>query len=186
MTHRLIAAVALFVTMAAVAPEAGAQGPGGPTVKPASVPIHVQVILSRYRADKKVSSVPYSLSVKPGERPRGANLRLQTQVPITSAIDEKTGNSIFNYQNIGISIDASATALDAGRYEISVTISESSLYGDAQLPIALPRGVPTLVRTYASQNSLVLRDGQTSQYTAATDPVTGEVVRADVTLTVPK
>ena len=183
MTHRLLA-LAMLATIATVVPEAAAQGPTVPSAKSAA-PVQVQLVLSRYRGDKKISSVPYSLSVKPLS-PRGANLRLQTQVPISSGVDEKSGNSIFTYRDIGISIDANATPLDDGRYEVSVTISESSLYGDAQPPLALPRGVPTLVRTYASQNSLVLRDGQTSQYTAATDPVTGEVVRADVTLTVPK
>jgi hypothetical protein len=35
-------------------------------------------------------------------------------------------------------------------------------------------------------NNLVLRDGQTRQFTAATDRVTGEVVKVDVTLRVVK
>jgi hypothetical protein len=32
----------------------------------------------------------------------------------------------------------------------------------------------------------MLRDGQSTQYTAATDPVSGEVLKIDVTLTVVK
>jgi hypothetical protein len=41
-------------------------------------------------------------------------------------------------------------------------------------------------RSFRSTNTLVLRDGQTRQFTAATDRVSGEVVRIDVTLNVVK
>jgi hypothetical protein len=42
------------------------------------------------------------------------------------------------------------------------------------------------VRTFRTTNQLVLRDGQSSEFTAATDKVTGEVIKATVTLTVIK
>ena len=41
-------------------------------------------------------------------------------------------------------------------------------------------------RTFKSTFVPILRDGQTAQYTAATDPVIGEVVKIDVTVTVLK
>jgi hypothetical protein len=42
------------------------------------------------------------------------------------------------------------------------------------------------LRTFQVSNSVVLRDGQTRQFTAATDRVSGEIVRIDVTLRVVK
>jgi hypothetical protein len=39
-------------------------------------------------------------------------------------------------------------------------------------------------RSFRAINSMVLKDGQTAQFTTATDKVTGETVRIDVTLTV--
>jgi hypothetical protein len=46
-------------------------------------------------------------------------------------------------------------------------------------------GVPAF-RTFTSSFSVLLRDGQTAQHTAATDPVSGEVLRIDVTVNVLK
>lgn len=168
-----------------------AQGPA-PIAKTQPLPIQVQVVVSRYRQDKKISSTPYSLSVKPGA-PRGANLRLQTSVPVTQTAFTPTPTDAnakpavvsYNYRDIGISMDVNVSQpLEDGRYEVTVIISESSLSTDTRPPGTA--NVPTLVRSYASQNVLALRDGQPSQYTAATDPVSGEVVRVDVTLNVPK
>jgi hypothetical protein len=42
------------------------------------------------------------------------------------------------------------------------------------------------VRKFQSTFNLLLKDGQTATHTAATDPVSGEVLRIDVTLTVLK
>ena len=41
-------------------------------------------------------------------------------------------------------------------------------------------------RSFRTSFSVMLRDGQTTQHTSATDPVTGEVIRIDVTLNVMK
>jgi hypothetical protein len=41
-------------------------------------------------------------------------------------------------------------------------------------------------RKFSSTNMLVMRDGQTREFTAATDRVSGEVVRIAVTLRVVK
>ena len=43
-----------------------------------------------------------------------------------------------------------------------------------------------MIRNFEAENTLVLRDGQTRQFTAAADRVTGEVVKVDVTLKVAK
>jgi hypothetical protein len=39
-------------------------------------------------------------------------------------------------------------------------------------------------RSYESRNTLLLRNGQSRQYIAATDRVSGEIVRIEVTLRV--
>ena len=60
--------------------------------------------------------------------------------------------------------------------------------GTEDSSIAETRGtgsVPTL-RNFSTQNTVVLRDGQTMQFTAAADKTTGEVVKVDVTMTVEK
>jgi hypothetical protein len=47
------------------------------------------------------------------------------------------------------------------------------------------QGAP-VIRNFNASNNLVLRDGQTRQFTAAADRVTGEVIKVDVTLKVAK
>jgi hypothetical protein len=43
-----------------------------------------------------------------------------------------------------------------------------------------------IIRNFTSTNELTLRDGQSAQFTAATDRISGEVTRVDVTLNVVK
>lgn len=47
------------------------------------------------------------------------------------------------------------------------------------------KDIPTF-RTFTSSQTLILKDGQTTQFTTATDRVSGEVTKVDVTLTVVK
>ena len=164
-----------------------------PAAQKAVIPVQVQIVISRYDGDKKISSTPYSVSARPGS-PRGAQLRLMTSVPIASptiaASDDPKAKppAFFNYRDIGIQLDFNVQGpYEDGRYEVTTTISESALATSSSRPAASSIvAAPALVRSYTSQNTQVLRNGQTSQYTAATDPVSGEVVRVDVTLTVPK
>ena len=39
-----------------------------------------------------------------------------------------------------------------------------------------------MLRNFRSQTNVILRDGQSVQYVAATDPVSGELLKIDVTL----
>jgi hypothetical protein len=45
---------------------------------------------------------------------------------------------------------------------------------------------PPTLRTFSATNTLILKDGQTAQFTAAADKTTGEVVRVDITMKVEK
>jgi hypothetical protein len=89
-------------------------------------------------------------------------------------------------QFVGTQIDCSATVLDSDRFEINLSIEDSaSLEPPVGNASAKPDEHPIL-RTFRSRNQLVLRDGQSSQFTAAADRISGEVIRVDVTLKVVK
>jgi len=180
---------------------AHAQGDPAATKTPQNVPLEVQVVISRYQGEKRISSLPYVLSFKssPDSRPfrgpgTGASLRLGSRVPIrtqvvTPAADGKpatTTNSV-NYENVGMNIDCGATALENGRFEVTLTINESSVISDPQDLKATP-GTDNypVFRSYQSTNTLFVKDGQTTQFTAATDRVSGEVVKVEMKLTVVK
>lgn len=151
-------------------------------------PLKVQVVITRYQGEKKISSMPYLLTMTVGQR---SNLRMGTQVPVSvTSIDSRTTDGkpspqpgAIQYRDVGTNIDCSAQALDDGRFQMGITVDDSSVYGEEQA--GTPKGNPSF-RSFRTVNSMVLRNGETFQFTAATDKVTGETVRIDVTLTVLK
>ncbi|HEY7285933.1 MAG TPA: hypothetical protein VH497_10845 [Vicinamibacterales bacterium] len=154
---------------------------------PTVTPLKVQVVIARYQGEKKISSMPYLLTMNVGQH---SNLRMGTQIPVSrTSVDSRAGDGkappppdAIQYRDVGTNIDCSATALDDGRFQVGISVDDSSVYGDEQAGI--PKN-PSF-RSFRTVNSMVLRNGETFQFTAATDKVTGETVRVDVTLTVLK
>ena len=150
------------------------------------VPLKVQVVISRYQGEKKISSMPYNLSMNAGNH---ANLRMGTKIPVMliAGTDPQLGvpkTGPIQYQDVGTNLDCSSTALDDGRFLLSITVDDSSIYPDGQVAGGA-KGNPSF-RSFRASNSMVLKNGETGQFTTATDKVTGETVKVDVTLTVMK
>lgn len=162
-----------------------AQTPG-PQQAPATV--RVQLVLSRYQGDRKVASIPYVVLTRTGG-PK-ASLRMGVEVPIAVASDASGGTTSFNYRNVGTNIDLQADAPVGSLYPVQIRLENSSIHRKAD--DASPAQDPVIAqerpmfRTFSVQLWLVLRDGQSVQTVASTDPITGEVVRIDVTLSVVK
>jgi len=150
-----------------------------PAPKPALViiPINVQVVISKFQGDKKVGSLSHSLAVTVDGGP--SRLRMGAKVPVR----QMQGG--VSYQDVGTNIDCNATTLDGGRFRIMLTVEDTSIYGDERAELAKATDNPTF-RSFHLSTSAVLRDGQSAQFTAATDKVNGEVTKVDVTLTVLK
>jgi len=191
--HVQMIAIAIAAALASPAIGRAQEKPAAPTTpkpEPAMTPLKVQVVISRFEGEKKLSSLPYTLSVNAGSR---ATLRMGAKVPvmmITSANVPKDTPQIgpVQYQDVGTDIDCSVSrAQDDGRYRLEITISDTSVYGDASATAANkpPPGNPSF-RSFRASDSMVLKDGQTSQFTTATDKVSGEIVKVDVTLSVVK
>ena len=90
----------------------------------------------------------------------------------------------YQYQDVGTNIDCATSPLDDGRFRMELVVEDSSLYPEDQArSVAAER--PSF-RSFRASNSLVLKDGQTTQFTTAIDKVTGVVTKVDVTLTVVK
>lgn len=153
--------------------------------------LKVQLVLSRYQGDRKISSFPYTLMVHADERNRNtgrANLRLGSQVPITTMSRQSSEANAplvptTQYRDVGTSIDCTITALDGGRYKVDVTVEDSSIDNG---PASGATGANPAFRTFKASDSMLLRDGQSAQSSTATDKVSGDVWRVDVTLTVVK
>jgi hypothetical protein len=199
--------VAIGVTLASANLGAQAQAPAAvpaaPTTEKAAVksnvPLRVLIVISRYQGEKKISSVPYTLSVNagpiPGNRGPGSQLRMGAKVPIPVVQPPKadgkppvdmTNGGPYTYEQIGTNIDCSANSTADGRFDVNVSISETGVVTDPTLSPATRSSGPVIFRSFQTNSQLTLRDGQTTQFTAATDASNGEIVRIDVTLNLVK
>ena len=154
---------------------------------PPNLPLQVQIVIARYLNDKRVSSLPFSLSMSsvPGSK---ANVRMGGNVPVPTTVftpqgDAKTGPlTSYNFQNVGTNIDVSAVQNVDARIGLNVTISETTLKpADPGSQVNVPS-----TNSYQSSNTVFVKDGETAQFTAATDRISGEVVRIEVTAKVVK
>jgi hypothetical protein len=174
--------VVSLVVMAGI-PGAHAQDTNAGTV----TPLRVQVVLSRYDGDRKLASMPYTLLVNAGDRDNRVTLRMGVALPIAGA--GKDG-ATMSFHDVGTNMDCTATAVDGGRFRINLAVNHSSVFQSDQkhLEATVPRPGDSaqLIRSFTSSFSLNLKDGETGQSIVATDPVTGETMKIDVTVHVVK
>lgn len=193
MAAALIAALSATTSVAQDKPAAppAQEKPAVPMMQPSGgqVALRVTVVISRLQGDKKIASLPYSFGLLAGER---TNLRMGSDVPIISKAlksGDAASSANVSYRPVGTNIDCIAHQGSAGTYRLSLTIEDSSVHLD---PAQKPGTIAGLVsdypsfRTFRTNFTTLLRDGQTTQHTSATDPVSGEVMRIDVTLNVVK
>ena len=166
-----------------------------PSATAADTPLKVQLVVSRYLGEKKISSIPYTLAVVGGPKSEATRLRMGVDVPVPQTIigEGSATKSSYTYRSVGTSIDCSARPHGDGVYLVDLAVSDTAVFmpdadkraGDPASPTSRVPGVPAF-RTFTSNFNLLLKDGQVAQHTAATDPVSGEVLRIDVTLTLIK
>jgi hypothetical protein len=158
--------------------------------------LRIQVVITRFQGEKKLASLPYTFVVSarpdfncPQSRVR-MRMGIDTPVPVMSvdASDpNKPKSTSVQYKTVGTNIDCSADDLGDGRYKLYLTVENSSALpgtpaGGGDLALT---GFPLFRRVEMSLEP-ILRDGQNAQTVASADPVTGEVVKIDVTLNVVK
>jgi hypothetical protein len=191
-TRKLATTALALALVAPLAPAALAQEKPAPPAQQtaAMVPLKLDIVISRTAGEKKISSMPYSLWVTANAPAGGAltRLRMGVTVPILATVfaskegAESQPMRSYTNRDIGTNIDASASTAADGRYAVGITLNDSGL--SAKVDGAV-EGAP-LLRNFTSHFYLLLRDGQTATYSSATDPVTGETLNVQVTLSVLK
>jgi len=173
----------LLALLAVVALGAAAQEPKPkPDSKPDALtpsvtPLRVQVVFSEYDGEKKVSSLPYTFTVNADERRArpGSLIRNGVRIPVVTAKDQ------FTYVDIGTNVDCSATLQEDGRYKLQMTLDRSSVSSESSGGSGTP-----VIRQFRVDLNPVLKDGQTVESVASTDPLSGHVYHVSVTLNVLK
>jgi hypothetical protein len=157
---------------------------------PQGVGLRVQLVISRFQGDKKLASLPYTFVVTTGGARARMRMGVDTPVPVTSTSEGGKQTTSIQYRNVGTNIDCAAWDKGDGRYQLSIGVENSSALALEKGPTsgnpageANTTGVP-LFRRFDANLDPWLRDGQSVQTVASTDPVTGEVVKIDVTMNV--
>jgi len=194
--HLMTATVFVLLATQASAQDAKSAEPSR-TVKPSDakvaetgkgvVPLKVTVVFSEYDGEKKLSSLPYALFLKADESSHFVGrVRMGVRVPIWTGGKD----SAIQYQDVGSNLDCFAQAAEDGKYMLDLSLERSSIYpNSSEYPAASkPEEQPhqPLLRQFRANLALMLRDGQTTQNTIATDPLNGHIVKVDVTLNVVK
>lgn len=161
-----------------------------PTPTPTEVPLKIQVVISEFDGSKKVSNLPYTLytvSAGPARPTSGSRQSMRYGVRVPVAV----GNGMsFQYENVGTNIDYGAYEASGGDYQLVFTIDRSWLgmpgTDDNNPKVGSVSSSRPLMPTFRDNFTVVLKNGQTVEGVSAVDPVTGHVLKVDVTLTVLK
>jgi hypothetical protein len=196
MTRRTVVPLTLAAALLAVPGRGGAQEAPKPEAQKPEAPkadraaehrgppatLRVQLVISRFQGEQKLASLPYTFVVTSGGDWTRMRMGVDTPIPVAgpSLPDGKAPTS-FQYKNVGTKIDCRASDRGEG-YELVMRVENSSALTGPGASVA---GAP-LFRLFETNLDLILRDGQTVQTVASTDPVTGEVVKIDVTMNVVK
>lgn len=154
--------------------------------KQALVPLKVQLVVSRQLGEKKISSLPYTLWIT-ANAGKMTNVRMGVQVPVVSTMMTKEGvaSPSYNYRDVGTNIDCQAASQGDGLFSLDIRLNDSSVSFDPKESGPTLKGIPAF-RNFTSNFNILVKDGQTAQYTSATDPLSGETLKVDVTLNVLK
>ncbi|MGH9773990.1 MAG: hypothetical protein ACRD50_03475 [Candidatus Acidiferrales bacterium] len=153
--------------------------------------LKVQIVLSEYDGNKKISSLPYTmlLTSDKDRSTRNASLRMGVRVPVSSI----SKDSQYTYEDVGTDLDAVAQNTEDGRFKIWIAVARSSLYSPNEAnkvvewsPGSRPPSTLPLIRSFRFGSELLMRDGQTAEINSSTDPIDGHVLKVEVTLSVLK
>lgn len=159
-------------------------------IPPPDVPVKVQILLTEFDGTRKVSSLPYTIYSLASPYPHGhdAHLRFGVKVPISA----ESGGQV-SYTDVGTNIDCSPQQFADGQYTLDFTVERTSVStrganGEESewKPGNENPGPRPLLRSFRDTFTLVMKDGSSMEGTSAVDPVTGHVLKVEVTLNVLK
>jgi hypothetical protein len=159
-----------------------------------STSIKLQIVFAEFDGDKKVKSLPYVMYVN---APEATDVKLQwDKLRIGSRIPVYTGNSQMQYQDVGTNIDVRSAFADDGHLLLQLDLERSWVEGDVSVPITKADAASSdtssghfrepIIRSFRSELYLKVREGQPVESTVATDPISGKMVKVEISFTVAK
>ena len=151
------------------------------------MPVKVQIVFTEFDGEKKISSMPYAFTMLTDEKSGGYGTNFRTGIRIPIEIDGKDQKT--TYMDVGSNIDCNVKPEEDGRFLVHLIFDRSALYpnksSEGERLVAEPNGQP-LIRQFRTNESLLLKDGQTSEIVMSTDPLNGHTMRVSVTINAQK
>lgn len=191
--------VASLLLLGMLSPVCQAQDKSKQEDKPRSevstTPVKATIVFTEYDADKKTKSLPYTVYINAPDasevKSQWVRMRVGSRVPVYTG--GSTGN--MTYLDIGTNIDARAAHTPEGHFLLNLNLERSWAEGYTLVPVQRPPEQmdphagsfqEPIIRNFRSELDLKLREGQTLETTMATDPVSGKVMKVEVSLSVVK
>ncbi len=159
-----------------------------PKTEATTTPVKVQIVFTEFDGEKKVKSLPYVLYMNAADasdlKPGWTKLRIGSRIPVY------VGNAQMQYIDVGTNIDARASYSAESRLLLQLSLERTWVEGDVSVPITKSDIAPSepssghfrepIIRGFKSELDLKLREGQPMESTVAADPISGKVMKAEV------
>src|SRR5271155_4386151 len=123
---RIIAVLAAAALLSV--PSRAQQKSGDAPAAPAPNAYRVQVVVSEFDGNTKLSSLPYTIPVAmmTGDVRTMGSVRVGIRVPVSTS--SKSGENSIQYVDVGSNLDVRVKSRDADRFELELTLERSWLY----------------------------------------------------------
>jgi hypothetical protein len=182
----------MLTVWAAISAPLSAQEKSTTDTRPPGTTLRVQVTIAETEGERKVVSLPYTYFLRAGDGGPGSpwtKLRTGSRIPVYSGKD-----SGMQYLDVGTNIDSRAFSSDNGRFDVTLNLERSWVEGVVPMerPTAQTADAHTgtfrepVIRQFKTELTLPMRDGQSTQSTVATDPLSGKILSLTITINVVK
>jgi hypothetical protein len=159
-----------------------------------TTPIKVQIVFTEFEGDKKVKSLPYVMYMNSPDsseiRPGWVKFRIGSRLPVY------VGKNEMQYMDVGTNVDARSAYTGDGHVLLQLILERSWVDGEVSVPVTKSDSSPSdaasghfqepIVRGFKSELDLKLREGQPVESNMATDPISGKVMKVEISFTVVK
>jgi hypothetical protein len=159
-----------------------------------TTPIKVQIVFTEFEGDKKIKSLPYVMYMN---APDSSELKAGwVKFRIGSRLPIYVGKNEMQYMDVGTNVDARSAYTGDGHVLLQMTLERSWVEGEVSVPVTKSDSSPSdlsgghfqepIVRGFKSELDLKLREGQPVESNMATDPISGRVLKVEISFAVVK
>ena len=178
---KLVRTLAWCAAIVALAPALAADDAAAPPAEEPATLIELEVVMTRSKGDEVVARLPYTLLLNTG----GVSASVYGGIQLPIVVRHEGSNTVM-FKNAGGNVFARTWAVGDDRFKVELSTELGGVYptnGDTATAESEGASAPVL-RSFSTNATITLRDGQSTTLSDMADPITGETVKTEVTLRV--